>query len=1061
MPRPSIGRIGVLLKYLLQCLCKKLKRPLSRCRHRWLSKEARKELRKMGCGARRDSAPSRAMRLRKLLTRSPGVLATVCATLALNALFAAKIWFLLERLGWRDQAWRLEGFLSDLWQVQASILGLTLVLIVLLVQTRASDSGSDALFRFYIQESLVVPIVVYGLVQLVWAGVTRFLLQSSRCVEVLFDAATMASGLSFVFFVVLNIRLYGTTLAFVSPGYARSARVALLGWSVQEAVTAAAEQAVGRAIMRKHCSDLALLWSPSFGWRDDLTPVQSERFGRITDVDLMRLVDLSRELERTVHTDSESGRTYRAAVLKELGSMVGPRGGMLARVHPGDATRRVTRIVRSAYKITPETRPPEDALEETLRLLKDEAATNLREMRANAFADTLQAYSRIVDRMLDLWHAQSLPINVASSPLAGIGRTPLAIIQRDLFDITRSAISTGDPDFAGEAMYLPIRLLRPTLKFDEHELYRRFAQMMIGAYRLVAADRETRGHSFVVDRCWRYLKEHVDWHIAILLEQDTTDLDDLPKLAEGLVSVVHTYNGLLKAAIDAGDEVSFELFGTALGDLRREHDTERLATDILMLELQLEHGGNQDGTVALDRDRLARLRAQRDAWDRVHRLVELAWFGLGAWILRQMQGGSLAWDRGRPMLDVCRAHLGDLHRLSILYLKIQAEGPRLMGWDNWVASQLPAGEVHWIDTKTWMRAFYCVQGLRLTPDDIAEEGTIIKPDRHWKGELDELGKACALLRESAEGLREIMTEGSLGRIERFLELHRRALGEGLQLHEDWLIEQEISEMRRRAFRDEVARGYGRAMVLRKAFATFGGLAVRSEFAADSVRVRTVPRLIEKAVFVEDKYVSYGGYGDTLGVALARAEDHMLFADVMQAGLEQIESVQKELGHMIGQARELLRSKGYEPDLVLMARSTWVEQRRVLRNDRTRSRWPSQLGALPGYVDTVQGLPVVATDIYGQGGIVVADLSAFARLGQDEAGAGDEIGLDVSTIDESEARLQLEKQSRGQSALEGHAFDDAVRGLQLQVRVTCSRPVAFEVVDPNAAVVIRIRPPEEE
>lgn len=1030
------------------------RRRLARSRHRWLSKQARAVLRQANQGA----FPTYKTELGERLNCLQGIFLVLTASLFLNVVLSATLWCLVRHLGLDHLAERLGDFVSDLWQVQASILGLTLVVVVLLIQTQSDRSNSDDLFRYFVAKSHIVPIVVYGLVQICWVGGVRLATSHSLGLPSVLHSAILVSGLSFLAFAFLNVFIYWRTLQFISPGYNRTARMDLLDRSIDRAVLAAAEEAMGNAILRKVCADLALYCSPLAGNRTDLAPIRADRYGRVTDVDLARLAALSRDLKHAVYTESQSGTAYRGFVLKELGALLGRRNDVLMRVHHTDDRQDIAATVRSVYKVSSDIREPDDALRSALALLKDEAISAIREHKEQDLDEALAVYDRALERMLRLWSAQSLPISAVSSPLAEIGRTPLTIIQRDIYDIIRTAIEIGDTHTIGPAMYLPIRLLRTALDHGEYTLYRRLSDKMIGVYHLVAANRGNKKREFVIDRCGRYLREHAEVFLSWPMEQDTTELSEIPKLGAGLVSIIQTYNGLLKAAIDLSDLDSMRAFGGALARIERERDSEGRATEIEMLEWELE-GARSDCALAEDSLRLERLHALQAVWDRAHQTMRLVWFGVGAWSLRQVVGNKLDPQIGIGMVTLCADHLTDLSELSQLYLLIKTKEPGGMGWDDWVLNELPEGEVHRIDTDSWMRQFYCVQGLRLTPGEISDEGTPIQPDRHWEHELSPLEETCSGL-EDAIGRLGILSELELARTDHFLELHRRAHGVALRKYEDWIIEQEISETRKREYFEALGQSYERNAVLRPILGSLGAYAEVSEFSSHETRPCSVARWTRKAFFVDDEYVTYSGFGEALGAELASAEDTLLFAAMMDAIVEGAQSESSELSDLIGLVRNRLVSKGYQPSLVIMARDTWAQQRRMLGQRRADpARW-MEVRELSGAADMIDGLPIVVAGTLASGIVIVADLRAFARLGHDQGQTAASIALDIQAMGEQEARLWWEQELEQGRISNTDRREETVRRRQLDVRVNCTRHVAYRVVNPEAAVLIRIRSTEQ-
>jgi len=1059
--QPVVARIRPMISSIIDWLAKMssgFRDALARHRHQWLSKEVKRELKAFAGASQTASKRSNRLPsdLKECLASSRGLLLTIALVLAVHAVFLG-LGFLLPIAGFSiDDVDEWRGLVSDLWQVEASILGLTFVVAVLLIQSRAHDASSGELFQFYIRESYIVPAVVAGLVTVCLTGLVRLaLVQVCRNAKSL-RALIVSSVACFGMFIYLNIVIYRKVLLLMSPSSIRQARITVLEHAIQSAVTQATKIVAGRALLQRFCDERGVLCSIFGDSRYDLAPIRTNQLGRIIDIDLVRLGRFAGRLRHTVTSASAEGKPRKAFLTRQMGDSISQNQDVLARIDPADLNADAVSDLLAAYKVSPAVDQARDSLISAMNLLKDEAAINLREGRVGSFEQTLDVYFHLLERLLNLWHAKGLPLAVSSTPLGELGRTPLSIMRSDLYDIIRWSIEAKDPEMIGAAMGLPIRMLPLTTSTNEEDLFRTFSSMMIGAYKIVGTDKQNKARGFIIDRSWRYLREFADLGLIRNLERDITPDDSLRNLGACLIALIKVFSSLLKTAMDLDDVASFQAFGTALDALLRHFTPERIAPNSFALESELQGDRMSQEERAQTKRRLARCRALEEVKAKAERTIQLVWFGVSAWLLRQMRGGKMPWPDGSSMLAFAREHFADLGELSALYLQIRSEGARRLGWDNWVFSELPEGEVHRIDTESWMRSFYCLHGLRLTLNDIGSDSTPIVPDRQIKHEYISIEKTCRQLGNS-EIPKEIVTETDLERIDNFLELHQRAIGEAQRKYEEWIVGQPISQGRWDAFQQEFLTAWRQGAVVRAILEEFGGAVEHIAGQPESpASICALDALTRKAVFLDDDYIRYDGWGRGRGRDIARLEDSLLLVRMTSADVRQVECTVEEVVECVKGAVRDLEGNGYTPDVAVIDRAFWQEHAQYWHQDRPPWSLRSEFMNLPGCVGSLGGVPVVATTARDRRGVFLADFSALGRLVQYHPGEADEVfQFCVDTIDEDEAIHHLKDDPDMLSKLHASDREDGIWRLRQLVRLRVSEYLDYIVADPRAGVDIRI------
>lgn len=233
---------------------------------------------------------------------------------------------------WNNSAW--SSFLSDLWQVQATIIGITFVVIVLLVEAFGGRLRREDLFRFYIRKSYILPIAFAGLTLTGTIGIVRLLINQVDLMPWWMGALVQLLALSlpimFVLFLLATAWLYLRTLDFLKPSWIQQARIQLAEQAIQEAIRWEARQRIGHELFQRRCLEMGLEHLPWDTARRDLTPIRADQDGWVIDVNLLKLREFARMLAHEVPSADDADRKCRGFILKNIDSHIRTDSDVLA-----------------------------------------------------------------------------------------------------------------------------------------------------------------------------------------------------------------------------------------------------------------------------------------------------------------------------------------------------------------------------------------------------------------------------------------------------------------------------------------------------------------------------------------------------------------------------------------------------------------------------------------------------------------------------------------------------------------------------------------------------------
>lgn len=940
-----------------------------------------------------------------------------------------------------------QAFVSDLWQANAGLLSATFAVAILVLQLRATPGDAGDLFKFSAVKSGVVPVTAFGFLNLALTGLTDLVLSNLSWEPYWIRSLCVASSIFFFLSVLASLIMCWRTFILVNPSSLDKIRIESIEQECAEAVDMTARSVLAEGILIRHCDRYGIQPYGLDVAMDSLYAIRSKSTGVVSDVHLGRLRRCAAKLHQQINLVGEP--SYRMVLLRRLGNEVS-EGDVLARIHSDDYTESTARLCRNAFRVKPRSEGSTDRLLLALGSVKDEAATHLWAGKTVAFGKTIETYLHMAESMLEMWHDTGLAIESSSTPLGHWGRTPLFSLPRYLEDILRWSVQSGNQEAIGQILYLPIRILRVATQANDFGLARSMTSLSILAYALVAPEESSPVRAFVIDRSWRYLRKYADYRLIPEMAREGTSHERRTQLATFLLELIGLYNRLAKAAIDHQDPASFEAYGNTLEHLAREPNPDRAVSTAAAYDMHTDTESLTEAEAAKIAESRRRYEFLSSTRAKVDLEVKLIWFGLSAWVLRQLRGGHLDPAAGRQMLEFARSHLLDFGELSSLYFeRIEAEGQSL-GWDSWDYPKLPIDGLRQVDTESWLRPFYCLHGLRLVPPDASDaEKTPVVPVRQIKYELDALKKACCELCEDSS-LSDIVTDAERSNQHAFIALHEMAAEAAQRDQEIWVVQQPLNEARIEAVASELADSWIGHASIRGMMAELGGRVLPLADAEPPERPAQLVGLdivVPKGAFLDDPYVQYIGLGQRLGTEMARREDSTLY-DALTKRARIIVCEPDDINRLLPRVVADLRDSACSPSMILVDAASWRQSREHWVWPHVQWGFSARYQGAPRAIGMVSGVPLVETRTNHGNEALVVDLGAVGVLHSSCHDLSSACGLTVGVISQEMARRMAHDGGE-------EPTDDAVWRLMQNVRVSVLESIAFQITNPEAAVAVRV------
>jgi magnesium-transporting ATPase (P-type) len=130
--------------------------------------------------------------------------------------------FMIPALQWLPSQHEANAFLKTLWQVHASILGVTVIVVTIIITVIANEKDRTRTWKLYSDKTKFVPVIWFNLLAIASEGLA--LLQTSQATNPLFFSdkvgnLILSEGILLIISIVIAIMLFTVTVRFLDDDY--------------------------------------------------------------------------------------------------------------------------------------------------------------------------------------------------------------------------------------------------------------------------------------------------------------------------------------------------------------------------------------------------------------------------------------------------------------------------------------------------------------------------------------------------------------------------------------------------------------------------------------------------------------------------------------------------------------------------------------------------------------------------------------------------------------------------------------------------------------------------
>ena len=978
----------------------------------------------------------------------------------------------------------LVSLFSTLWQVQAGIAGAALPFLLLIIEFSKDEAYASARSS----EVLIRRTGIFPVTSIALAGTLK------TGVDTLWYATP---GVFYVDLGMFIVMVVGTLYAYARAMQLMSSRTrmraeaeVLLQERVAASVDSSIDTRIGNNILFKEVERLPLeykFFKPKRKEAASYVTLSVRTEGRLEDIDLRKLERFLDGLPRRPGLEAVEVEAQPALVESEISREARrPKNVYLLkrfreRIRPDDkavvllekaafsqlAPAELEEEIQDIFLVLPidDIDDGSEEIRQELVVLRNSLIDAVRDGRADSVVEGLRTYTELAQVFLGRLRPFNQPYTRKrvreESTWFGEGWPEIDWIQKDFQEILDEAFRHERISVLRHLLFFPISLAGIGLREGDYYLFHHFTTWLPGySYDLSRKLHDEDLRQFVVDRCWRHLKEFSDLYVGHYLEQAVTDvrIRAIEEISEG---VILTFNNLLRSTFDHRDILSFKLL---LRGLRGcfEH-----------LELRLQDMGNLRGQLeqpdlsAEDRERLKEeVRLQEIAVSipkTIDKRRQQLLFGLEAWALRRYRLGRLKDEEFNQWHGAFGGMGSAVHLFSVLTACVQHETEDFFRWDWWVLEEHEGtGAVH-IDFDSSLMQLYCLRALEELKSVPAEERARRKlpVSRETRYIFERLRETVQAMQADEGVWRPVLGDEGLAAIPALLALVDEAVTRGRQEEIDQLIAAPLDQHRINAFKEEFRVSWEEHATLRNIIKECGNYRFGGA-APTGLGFYGVNQLEPKDIFAQGEFISMHGVGENFGRSLAEQENAVVIRESVKVLRKENQSRVKpsKVIPAIDAALDLLRQRQLMPSIIIL--NAWLARRTI---ENAPGFEPVAKGIRRGQeIGSYKGCPAYAIHSRMRDMVLTMDLKAVGAWKQyvpRQEMPGEEFLAEVFTFclqpvsDAFASELTAQKEDFKRDPETNTVLNngEAVRRLRQRVHLRILQQFEFSVENPDAGIKI--------
>lgn len=456
----------------------------------------------------------------------------------------------------------------------------------------------------------------------------------------------------------------------------------------------------------------------------------------------------------------------------------------------------------------------------------------------------------------------------------------------DLRELLEMAVNSKNKDILGTVAYTPIAIARRAMDRHDHYIFQEFIRFAELLYIFTYDMDESDLKKYLIDRSWRYLNELCRFQIVHSLSQDSVDVDMVYSYRDFAIHILQTYQNLLKCTFEREDFDTFKKYKYEVNNLFKDFKVQRWSNEAKRLKFSLDNTHDERQKRALEKKHsLARARGK--LIEAIESRKDQMLFGVSAFILdkyRELKDNDQLQKFYNESITILP---NDIRKLAELFAECHTfETEDFWNWSWW---DMKSGEgLQEIQVLEKLEVLFAVKGLHilssLSQNQI--DGISLPTSRDLVYLVDgsrELMNTLNDIENNPEEWDGIVDQSGSDKVNAFKRLLHDAKDRQEEKERVEILKTPISPIKVKQFKDGVLSSFKDREKLTSIFKFYDCYKNNSQKPPYSNMVRRlgVNTVDDKAAFFESWFVHYGDYGESYGINLASGIDSEILSKMIE------------------------------------------------------------------------------------------------------------------------------------------------------------------------------------
>lgn len=593
-------------------------------------------------------------------------------------------------------------------------------------------------------------------------------------------------------------------------------------------------------------------------------------------------------------------------------------------------------------------RPSSEIFRKEMKGIKDRVINAIKSTSLGLVEELKQSYLDLAEIFLETIHAYGggYSAEQAKKERGNFfeGWNEIRWLRQDFRELIQIASDSENQDIISDIIFLPTSIGIRAFHAKDHFLFQEFLSFNSYIYYLASNKPEGQIRSYMIDRCWRHLKEISDLYIESKIKDRDRSVskEDISEYKDFALYIFKLFQTLIKASFDKKDIKSFEVFINEFAGIFKRIDTDREYLDSEHLKLSLNHISDQEQKKKVELQ-IEKQIVKEEVIERLSLAKKQIFFALSAKILDFYKK-----DPENELLKQFFNLINSKINLSIEELTKVFDSCRnfksedYWGWDDW--ETIADGEVHTIDVHSKLDYFYCVKILGLlrskTDDEISHLDMPHSRDLAYlaenRNDNNTLVSKLNQIKQNSQEWLFIIDQQSIDKVDKCIELLQSIKQKQEDEEKEYLKTVEVNQEKLSEFKTKIIDGFVESAKIRPLVKVYKSYVEKfDEDPGITVPSYGYNQIDDKAAFVKDWHVHYGGWGEQYGSGMANSEDQIFFETIVNNLTQKIEIGGDTL---IAVINETIDKYGFTDPVVIQSLDYMLEYNSIKGSEHFIDSW---------------------------------------------------------------------------------------------------------------------------